>query len=69
MICPQSRPTPYIRMVHWVPEDPVNLPDHARVEVVIRKKFSEFVKKFGEPEAKEEVDKLLQTNRRRRPDA
>ena len=50
-------------------EDPVNLPDHARVEVVIRKKFSEFVKKFGEPEAKEEVDKLLQTNRRRRPDA
>lgn len=50
-------------------EDPVNLPDHARVEVVIRKKFSEFVKKFGEPEAKEEVDQLLQTNRRRRPDA
>ncbi|MGB7808543.1 antitoxin family protein [Methanoregula sp.] len=50
-------------------EDPVNLPDHARVEVVIRKKFSEFVKKFGEPEAKEEVDQLLQTNRRRRLDA
>ena len=51
-------------------EDPVNLPDHARVEVVIRKKFSEFVKKFGEPEAKEEVDKLLQTNRKedRMPD-
>ena len=34
-------------------EDPVNLPEHARVEVVIRKKFSDFVKKFGEPEAKE----------------
>jgi len=45
-------------------EDPVNLPEHTRVEVVIRKKFSEFVKKFGEPEAKEDIDQLLLKNRR-----
>ena len=30
-------------------EDPVNLPEHTRVEVIIRKKKFEFVKKFGEP--------------------
>lgn len=47
-------------------EDPVNLPEYTRVEVVIRKKFSEFVKKFGEPEAKEDVDQLLLKNRRRK---
>ncbi|HEX3001167.1 MAG TPA: antitoxin family protein [Methanoregula sp.] len=44
---------------------PVNLPDHTRVEVVIRKKFSAFVKKFGEPEANEDADALLLKNRRR----
>jgi len=49
-------------------EDPVNLPEHTRVEVVIRKKFSEFVKKFGEPEAKEDIDQLLLKNRRRMRD-
>ena len=43
-------------------EDPVNLKEHTRVEVVIRKKFSEFVKKFGEPEAKEDIDHLLLKN-------
>ncbi len=47
-------------------EDPVNLPEYTRVEVVIRKKFSEFVKKFGEPEAKEDIDQLLLKNRRRK---
>lgn len=50
-------------------DDPVNLPQHARVEVVIRKKFSDFVKKFGEPEAKEDIDKILVNNRRRIRDA
>jgi len=50
-------------------EDPVNLPEHARVEVVIRKKFSDFVKKFGEPEAKDDIDQTLQKNRRRITDA
>lgn len=50
-------------------EDRVNLPEHARVEVVIRKKFSEFVKKFGEPKAKEDIDSLLTKNRRRIRDA
>ncbi|MDO9034154.1 MAG: DUF104 domain-containing protein [Methanoregula sp.] len=50
-------------------DDPVNLPQHARVEVVIRKKFSEFVKKFGEPEAKEDIDQILVKNRRRIRDA
>jgi len=49
-------------------EDPVSLPEHTRVEVVIRKKFSEFVKKFGEPEAKEDIDQLLLANRRRMRD-
>lgn len=49
-------------------EDPVNLPEHTRVEVIIRKKFSEFVKKFGEPEAKEDIDQLLLKNRRRMRD-
>lgn len=44
---------------------PVNLPDHTRVEVVIRKKFSAFVKKFGEPEANEDADALLLKNRKR----
>ena len=44
---------------------PVNLPDQTRVEVVIRKKFSAFVKKFGEPEAKADADRLLAKNRRR----
>lgn len=44
---------------------PVNLPDQTRVEVVIRKKFSAFVEKFGEPEAKGDVDVLLVKNRRR----
>ena len=44
---------------------PVNLPDYTRVEVVIRKKFSAFVKKFGEPEAKADTDRLLAKNRRR----
>jgi len=46
-------------------EDPVNLPEHTRVEIVIRKTFSEFVKKFGEPEAKEDIEQLLLKNRRR----
>ena len=46
-------------------EDPINLPEHTRVEVVIRKKFSEFVKKFGEPEAKDDNDQTLQKNRKR----
>jgi len=46
-------------------EDPINLPEHTRVEVVIRKKFSEFVKKFGEPEAKDDIDQTLQKNRKR----
>jgi predicted DNA-binding antitoxin AbrB/MazE fold protein len=50
-------------------EDRVNLPEHARVEVVIRKKFSDFVKKFGEPEAKEDIDTILAKNRRRIRDA
>jgi len=50
-------------------EDPLNLPDHPRVEVVIRRKFSEFVKKFGEPEAKEDIDQLLLKIRRRMRDA
>jgi predicted DNA-binding antitoxin AbrB/MazE fold protein len=50
-------------------DDPVNLPQNARVEVVIRKKFSDFVKKFGEPEAKEDIDKILVNNRRRIRDA
>ena len=45
-------------------DDPVNLPQHARVEVVIRKKFSEFIKKFGGPEAKEDIDQILVKNRR-----
>lgn len=50
-------------------EDPLNLPEHTRVEVVIRKTFSEFVKNFGEPEAKEDIDAVLQKNRRRIHDA
>lgn len=50
-------------------DGPVNLPEHSRVEVVIRKKFSGFVKKFGEPEAKEEIDQALMMNRRRVRDA
>ena len=50
-------------------EDPINLPEHARVEVVIRKKFSDFVKKFGEPEAKDDIDQILPKNRRRITDA
>jgi predicted DNA-binding antitoxin AbrB/MazE fold protein len=50
-------------------EDRVNLPEHSRVEVVIRKKFSDFVKNFGEPEAKEDIDKILAKNRRRIRDA
>lgn len=50
-------------------DDPVNLPQHARVEVVIRKKFSEFVKKFGGPEATEDIDQILVKNRRRIRDA
>jgi predicted DNA-binding antitoxin AbrB/MazE fold protein len=50
-------------------EDPVNLPEHARVEVVIHRKFSEFVKKFGEPEAKGAVDQVITKNRRRIRDA
>jgi len=50
-------------------DERVNLPEHARVEVVIRKKFSEFVKNFGEPEAKEDIDTILAKNRRRIPDA
>ncbi|MFA5296465.1 MAG: antitoxin AF2212-like protein [Methanoregulaceae archaeon] len=50
-------------------EGPVNLPEHTRVEVVIRKKFSAFVEKFGEPEAKEDIDKTLLRNRRRVRDA
>jgi len=49
-------------------EDRVNLPEHARVEVVIRKKFSEFVKNFGEPEAKEDIDTIFVKNRRRMRD-
>ena len=50
-------------------EDPINVPEHTRVEVVIRKKFSDFVKKFGEPEAKDDIDQTLQKNRRRITDA
>lgn len=50
-------------------EDPLNLPDHTRVEVVIRGRFSEFVKKFREPEAKEDSDHLLLKTRRRMRDA
>jgi predicted DNA-binding antitoxin AbrB/MazE fold protein len=50
-------------------EDPLNLPDHTRVEVIIRRRFSDFVKKFGEPEAKEDIDQLLLKNRRRVRDA
>ena len=50
-------------------EDPINLPEHVRVEVVIRKKFSDFVKKFGEPEAKDDIDQVLHKNRRRITDA
>ncbi|HOT03964.1 MAG TPA: antitoxin family protein [Methanolinea sp.] len=50
-------------------DDPLNLPDHTRVEVVIRKRFSEFVRKFGEPEAKEDIDQLLLKTRRRVRDA
>lgn len=50
-------------------EDPVNLPDHTRVEVVIRKRFSDFVKKFGAPEAKADIGVILQMNRRRKEDA
>jgi predicted DNA-binding antitoxin AbrB/MazE fold protein len=46
-------------------EDPVNLPEHSRVEVTIRRRFSEFVKKFGEHEAKEDTDQILRKNRRR----
>ena len=48
-----------------VMDAPVNLPDQTRVEVVIRKKFSAFVRKFGEPEAKADPDHLLAKNRRR----
>jgi predicted DNA-binding antitoxin AbrB/MazE fold protein len=50
-------------------DDPVNLPEQARVKVVIRKKFSVFVKKFGEPEAKEDTEQILLTTRRRTRDA
>lgn len=50
-------------------DDPVNLPEHTRVEVVIRKKFSAFVEKFGEPEAKEDIDQILLKIRRRVRDA
>ncbi len=50
-------------------EDRVNLPEHARVEVVIRKKFSDFVKTFGAPEAKEDIENTLAKNRRRIRDA
>lgn len=50
-------------------EDPINLREHARVEVVIRKKFSEFVKKFGEPEAKDDIDQILQKNRKKTTNA
>ncbi len=50
-------------------DGPINLPEHSRVEVVIRKKFSAFVKKFGEPESKEDIDQVLQNNRRRIRDA
>jgi predicted DNA-binding antitoxin AbrB/MazE fold protein len=50
-------------------DDPVNLPEQARVKVVIRKKFSSFVKKFGEPEAKEDTEQILLTTRRRTGDA
>ncbi|KUG15069.1 hypothetical protein ASZ90_015288 [hydrocarbon metagenome] len=53
-----------------VVEDPLNLPDHTRVEVfVIRRRFSEFVKKFWEPVAKEDIDHLLLKTRRRVRDA
>lgn len=45
-------------------ENPVNLPEHTRVEILIRKKFSKFVKQFGEPEAREDIDQLLLKNRR-----
>jgi len=37
--------------------------------VVIRKKFSAFVKKFGEPEAKEDTEQILLATRRRNRDA
>ncbi|MEN6396334.1 MAG: antitoxin family protein [Methanoregula sp.] len=50
-------------------DDPVNLPEQTRVKVVIRKKFSAFVKKFGEPEAKEDTEQILLTTRRRTGDA
>ena len=50
-------------------EEPVNLPDHTRVEIVIQKKFSEFVKTFGDPEAKADIEQILQMNRRRKEDA
>lgn len=49
-------------------DDPVNLPEQARVQVVIRKKFSAFVKKFGEPEAKEDTDQILLATRSRSRD-
>jgi len=42
----------------------VNIPENARVEVIIRETFLIFVKKFGEPEAEEDVDALLARNRR-----
>ena len=50
-------------------DDPVNQPEQARVQVVIRKKFSAFVKNFGEPEAKEDIDTTLMKNRSRIQDA
>ena len=64
-----SKPMQSKKLARWYLKDPLNLPDHTRVEVVIRRKFSEFVKKFGEPEAKEDIDQLLLKIRRRMRDA
>ena len=64
-----SRPGQSIKMAWWYLKDPLNLPDHTRVEVVIRRRFSVFVRKFGELEAKEDIDQLLLKTRRRVRDA
>jgi predicted DNA-binding antitoxin AbrB/MazE fold protein len=43
----------------------LNLPDKAEVRLTIRRRFSDLLDEFGEPEAKEDIDSVLKSMRER----
>jgi len=48
------------------PEHPLNISESTKVHITIHQSFSEYIEQFGAPEAKEEIDVVLDEIRHRK---